>query len=476
MEKNRIATELETAELKLKITKLESERNSLIFENTRLKEKLLKYEDSSVNGEKKPVEISDIDTTNLVRARQFLKNTTNEIIFLLNSPSIDNADPLELSKEEPDLLNLITSPKIPQRPQSLDQLRSITPIADLEQFNSKIHDIDTDSETIVEDLENQVFDLSDYVKSVPVPFMKVVDDVVYIKDSSESFLSKIDFNSKESTELKLNPLDVISRLFAIDPVSNTVLEVSNSLTKSYIGVCDQQYKQLYDFELTVAKIDIILGNNVSVLAVLFSNGAVQIFNIDSNGEVVQVERPFKDLPNDTFIIDLKLSNELEITFITKEGRILRYDIESDILVYNLNTGLMLSGQTTISTNFLIHTFDSTSITVIDLLTEKVKNYPVSSSFKINSIDIDREFFTLTYSNGVIELYDLSNFDDSESDDESDELNVETKLPPPTTRIDYYQNFTRPLIIKELNVDLIVKEEDVKVYALGTDFNLKLYKI
>lgn len=125
VEKNRMMNDLEKSSLKLKIIELESERNSLKTLNEKLyikiqelEDKLLKYDDDDDEDEEEKkrklklengddiedninnLKLDTIDVSKLMHARNFLKNTTDEILYLLKSPNLEVLDPLKLSREE----------------------------------------------------------------------------------------------------------------------------------------------------------------------------------------------------------------------------------------------------------------------------------------------------------------------------------------------------------------------------------------
>ncbi|ODV84521.1 hypothetical protein CANARDRAFT_8506 [[Candida] arabinofermentans NRRL YB-2248] len=149
IEKNRMLNDLEKSSLKLKIVELESERNSLKLQNEKLNLKVeqlsLKVESlekktepqskngesetgllksltrgRSRNGKSNPIptstsnnnELSDdndplmnintIDVSKLVKARQFLKSATSEILYMLKSPTLELTDPINLLADQSD--------------------------------------------------------------------------------------------------------------------------------------------------------------------------------------------------------------------------------------------------------------------------------------------------------------------------------------------------------------------------------------
>ncbi|OWB72859.1 hypothetical protein B5S31_g2582 [[Candida] boidinii] len=126
VEKNRMMNDLEKSSLKLKIIELESERNSLKTLNEKLyikiqelEDKLLKYDDDDeedddeekkrklkikhgddIENDINNLKLDTIDVSKLMHARNFLKNSTDEILYLLKSPNLEVLDPLKLSREE----------------------------------------------------------------------------------------------------------------------------------------------------------------------------------------------------------------------------------------------------------------------------------------------------------------------------------------------------------------------------------------
>ncbi|KAH3669425.1 hypothetical protein OGAPHI_001546 [Ogataea philodendri] len=111
VERNRMMNDLEKSALKLRIVELESERNTLRLENDKLKARVEALESSGPgysNGKGKSVDesevdqllsISSVDVTKLVKAKQFLKTATNEILYLLKSPSVELSDNLNITKD-----------------------------------------------------------------------------------------------------------------------------------------------------------------------------------------------------------------------------------------------------------------------------------------------------------------------------------------------------------------------------------------
>ncbi|VEU21850.1 DEKNAAC102847 [Brettanomyces naardenensis] len=150
-EKNRMQNDLEKSSLKLKIVELESERNSLKLQNEKLNLRVQQLEDQIVrngagegssddagNGlfksiakgkkhvvgkqhteeddfERQVAEINTIDVKKLIKARQFLKSATSEIMYLLKSPSVESEDPLHLGKD-----SYFMNPERQQRQQQED--------------------------------------------------------------------------------------------------------------------------------------------------------------------------------------------------------------------------------------------------------------------------------------------------------------------------------------------------------------------
>ncbi|KAG7800317.1 hypothetical protein KL944_003890 [Ogataea haglerorum] len=109
VERNRMMSDLERSALKLRIVELESERNTLKLQNEKLKARVDEMEkgrtrtkepsrdESSVDHLLAP---DNVDVTRLVKARQFLRTATNEILYMLKSPTVELSDPLHLSKDE----------------------------------------------------------------------------------------------------------------------------------------------------------------------------------------------------------------------------------------------------------------------------------------------------------------------------------------------------------------------------------------
>lgn len=94
VEKNRMQNDLEKSSLKLQIVELESERNSLRLQNEQLKVKVKELEKQLGNDvqDKDGLAldtVSSIDVTKLVKARQFLKSSTDEILYLLKTPCLE---------------------------------------------------------------------------------------------------------------------------------------------------------------------------------------------------------------------------------------------------------------------------------------------------------------------------------------------------------------------------------------------------
>ncbi|KAG7736981.1 hypothetical protein KL923_004119 [Ogataea haglerorum] len=109
VQRNRMMSDLERSALKLRIVELESERNTLKLQNEKLKARVDEMEkghtrtkepsrdESSVDHLLAP---DNVDVTRLVKARQFLRTATNEILYMLKSPTVELSDPLHLSKDE----------------------------------------------------------------------------------------------------------------------------------------------------------------------------------------------------------------------------------------------------------------------------------------------------------------------------------------------------------------------------------------
>ncbi|KAG7729568.1 hypothetical protein KL948_003722 [Ogataea haglerorum] len=109
VQRNRMMSDLERSALKLRIVELESERNTLKLQNEKLKARVDEMEkghtrtkepsrdESSVDHLLSP---DNVDVTRLVKARQFLRTATNEILYMLKSPTVELSDPLHLSKDE----------------------------------------------------------------------------------------------------------------------------------------------------------------------------------------------------------------------------------------------------------------------------------------------------------------------------------------------------------------------------------------
>ncbi|KAG7695252.1 hypothetical protein KL951_003694 [Ogataea haglerorum] len=109
VQRNRMMSDLERSALKLRIVELESERNTLKLQNEKLKARVDEMEkghtrtkepsrdESSVDHLLAP---DHVDVTRLVKARQFLRTATNEILYMLKSPTVELSDPLHLSKDE----------------------------------------------------------------------------------------------------------------------------------------------------------------------------------------------------------------------------------------------------------------------------------------------------------------------------------------------------------------------------------------
>lgn len=119
VERNRLQGELERSSLKLKIIELENERNSLLRKTARLQltvdqltEELNELRDTKTKDAKKSAAtttaatnaekikadseveqvlggIHSLDVSKLIHARKFLKSATNEILYLLKTPTVE---------------------------------------------------------------------------------------------------------------------------------------------------------------------------------------------------------------------------------------------------------------------------------------------------------------------------------------------------------------------------------------------------
>jgi hypothetical protein len=113
VERNRLQSELERSSLKLKIIELENDRNVLIRKNEKLKsiinelkieiDQLKNNNNNNNNNQQKFLKnnldidldseviegIHSIDVSKLVHARKFLKSATNEILYLLKTPTVE---------------------------------------------------------------------------------------------------------------------------------------------------------------------------------------------------------------------------------------------------------------------------------------------------------------------------------------------------------------------------------------------------
>ncbi|KGK38322.1 hypothetical protein JL09_g2512 [Pichia kudriavzevii] len=101
VERNRLQGELERSSLKMKIIELENDRNMLIRKNERLEGTIeqLKLEISQLKGtdpsssavSEKDLDVLEgihsVDVSKLVEAKKFLKDATNEILYLLQTPN-----------------------------------------------------------------------------------------------------------------------------------------------------------------------------------------------------------------------------------------------------------------------------------------------------------------------------------------------------------------------------------------------------
>ncbi|KAG7878513.1 hypothetical protein KL905_004145 [Ogataea polymorpha] len=109
VERNRMMSDLERSALKLRIVELESERNTLKLQNEKLKARVEELEKEHTQTKEPSTDesnvdrlltVDNIDVTRLVKARQFLKTATNEILYMLKSPTVELSDPLHFSKDE----------------------------------------------------------------------------------------------------------------------------------------------------------------------------------------------------------------------------------------------------------------------------------------------------------------------------------------------------------------------------------------
>lgn len=119
VERNRLQGELERSSLKLKIIELENERNSLLRKTARLQltvdqlteelnelrgtktkdaKKSAATTTAATNAEKIKADseveqvlggIHSLDVSKLIHARKFLKSATNEILYLLKTPTVE---------------------------------------------------------------------------------------------------------------------------------------------------------------------------------------------------------------------------------------------------------------------------------------------------------------------------------------------------------------------------------------------------
>ncbi|KAG7816568.1 hypothetical protein KL928_004610 [Ogataea angusta] len=109
VERNRMMSDLERSALKLRIVELEGERNTLKLQNEKLKARVEELEKGQTHTKEPSTDgssvdhllaVNNVDVTRLVKARQFLKTATNEILYMLKSPTVELSDPLHFSKDE----------------------------------------------------------------------------------------------------------------------------------------------------------------------------------------------------------------------------------------------------------------------------------------------------------------------------------------------------------------------------------------
>lgn len=139
-ERNRMQADLEKSSLKLKIIELEHERNTLVRRNHILEAKLSQLGHPSDPQENTSLDdVESIDVDKLIKAKQFLKSATNEIIYLLKTPLVEIDEPV-LPLES----TLSHDQSLPSRDNQL------SPLADLGEPFKSIPDDLSDQDTIID--------------------------------------------------------------------------------------------------------------------------------------------------------------------------------------------------------------------------------------------------------------------------------------------------------------------------------------
>lgn len=162
-ERNRMQADLEKSSLKLKIIELEHERNALVRRN-RLLESKLEQLGHPIESEDRAASLDDIesvDVDKLIKAKQFLKSATNEIIYLLKAPLVEIDEPIDAT--------LFRNPSLPSRENNIGTVST----TDLGEPFKSIPDDGSDQDTIIDvstdddddELSNIKYDNGDGVHS-----------------------------------------------------------------------------------------------------------------------------------------------------------------------------------------------------------------------------------------------------------------------------------------------------------------------
>ncbi|CDK26679.1 unnamed protein product [Kuraishia capsulata CBS 1993] len=269
VEKNRMTNELERSNLKARIVELEGERNSLKLLNERLilkvrdLEKKLQVnepdtvdqiEDSLAN-----LQLETVDVAKLLRARQFLKTTTSEILYLLNSPVVESADPLNLGKSEPRFSDSpaverdVTPETRPLRHPDLPPRRLTEPTVDDLKSES-------DAETITSEDPVEVTAILNFSAKIP--------DITMVTVSGSNIIGVSRSNTLQIFDESLTPV----KSFVLD---DSIVEII-SCRPSRILVATQYSVLLIDLSDMTTTVIHVSGETISHLAFKPSSHAVLI--------------------------------------------------------------------------------------------------------------------------------------------------------------------------------------------------------
>lgn len=336
-ERNRMQADLERASLKLRIIELEHERNALLRRNADLEAQLGATADSS-KQDVKPQDLDDVqavDVQNLIRAKQFLKSATNEIIYLLNSPLIDISDDASTfsATSLPDLLPNDNTEKANAKGAAVGPLGgSSSPFHELdsqdlgEPFKSQpSNDVQSDQETITDSLdEEDGHDQDSPVKNTKLEQKKPVQILKKsLKLESLSDIKLAEFNPY--VQLKSNKLFVQytnkmnvysttdnSLICSIDlptPKPDFLTYNGDLLTYVYENTlfCSTLTAQPSSFELDIGESQQITHLDLNEDNILFmTKDSILFYEIDENEIKLLSKHPFD--PTDEPINDIKLIN------------------------------------------------------------------------------------------------------------------------------------------------------------------------